>query len=212
MKSWKWFLIIPSAIPCYFIIALILTFITVNDDPVPDRTGSIYLSTNGNHLYLVIKISGLSEEVLDGLEYDKDDDYLSFGWGDEYFYLNTPTWDDLTFKNAFTALFFITPTLIHVSGYDHRANDWISVQVSSAELEALNHYLADSFRLDSSGNKIIIENRLYSSDDRFYKANGSYTLFNTCNTWVNTAFKQSGLKACLWTPFEFGPRRIYEKD
>jgi hypothetical protein len=23
------------------------------------------------------------------------------------------------------------------------------------------------------------------------------------NTWVNEAFKKSGLKACLWTPFDF---------
>ncbi|REG87882.1 uncharacterized protein DUF2459 [Winogradskyella sediminis] len=58
--------------------------------------------------------------------------------------------------------------------------------------------------------KIILENQGYSSIDDFYKAKGSYSCFKTCNSWVNSAFKESGLKSCLWTPFDFGLMNKYE--
>ncbi|MBL4888255.1 MAG: DUF2459 domain-containing protein, partial [Flavobacteriaceae bacterium] len=41
-------------------------------------------------------------------------------------------------------------------------------------------------------------------NDDFYKANGSFSCLKTCNSWANSAFKESGLKSCFWTPFDFG--------
>jgi len=56
----------------------------------------------------------------------------------------------------------------------------------------------------------MLEGSGYGSKDDFYRANSSYSCFKTCNTWVNTAFKESGLKAALWTPFDFGLMGYYE--
>ena len=210
MKHIKWLLLIPAAIADYFVIALILTFVTVNNAETEGRNEKIYLSTNGNHLFLVLKISDLSEEILESIEYENYDRYMSFGWGEENFYLNTPTWNDLTYKNAFTALFFITPSLINVSAHSYRDRHWTDIALSAEELCRMNEFIAKTFKYDESGGKIKLESGLYPVTERFYKANGKYTLFNTCNTWVNSALKYSGLRACLWTPFEFGPRRIYQ--
>ena len=210
MKYIKWLLLIPAAVADYFIIALVLTFITVNNSEVQDRNELIFLSTNGNHLYLVLQIGDLCGDILDGIGYDNYDRYMSFGWGEENFYLNTPTWDDLTIKNAFTALFFITPSLINVAAHSYREKHWIDISLSSEELARMNEFIATTFKNDESGGKIKLESDFYPRTEMFYKAKGKYTLFNTCNTWVNSALKYSGLKACLWTPFEFGPRRIYE--
>lgn len=189
----------------YLVISLILTYITVNrSDNGTDNNKTVYLSTNGVHLNIIIPKNDLDIELKNGLVIANDSKYLSFGWGDEKFYLNTPTWNDLTFGNAFSALFLNSTSLIHLTRYRYIRKSWKVVRLSEVELKKLNHYIFESFQKDFKGNKIIILNSGYSTNDDFYKGYGSYSCFKTCNTWVNSGFKESGLKACLWTPFDFG--------
>jgi len=169
-----------------------------------DNSNLVYLSSNGVHLNIIIHQNDLDIELKYGLDCTKYDQYFSFGWGDENFYLNTPTWDDLTFGNAFSALFLNSTSLIHFNRYSNIRKSWIKVSLSEAELKKLNLYILESFEKDFNGNKIILPNSGYSTNDDFYRAKGSYSFFKTCNTWVNSGFKESGLKACLWTPFDFG--------
>ena len=124
--------------------------------------------------------------------------------------MNTPTWNDLTFGNAFKAMFLKSPTLIHLTKYKQIRKYWTKVILSESELKKLNQFISESFKKDVSGNKIIIANSGYSINDDFYKANGSFSCFKTCNSWVNKAFKESDLKSCLWTPFDFGLINKYE--
>ena len=65
----------------------------------------VYLNTNGVHLDIVIPIENVENLVLSGIKYNRNEKYLSFGWEDKNFYINTPTWSDLTVNNAFRALF-----------------------------------------------------------------------------------------------------------
>ena len=46
---------------------------------------------------------------------DSTFEYVSVGWGDKGFYLETPTWDDLKFSTAFKAAFFMSSTAMHVT-------------------------------------------------------------------------------------------------
>lgn len=130
--------------------------------------------------------------------------------GDAEFYLNTPTWGDLTFTNAFSAMFLNSATLMHVTRYGSKRADWVEVKVSETELQRLNDFLRGSFQTDAQGNKLILEGQGYFANDDFYKANGSYSCFKTCNSWVNSGFRQSGLKSCFWTPFGFGLMNKYD--
>jgi len=188
-----------------------LTYITVNSTELSaDYNKEVYLSTNGVHLNIVIPVNDLEFELKEGLEFTLNEKYLSFGWGDENFYLNTPTWNDLTFENAFRALFLKSSTLIHLTRYKHIRKSWTKVILSEYELKKLNQFISVSFTKDTNGNKIIIANSGYSINDDFYKANGSYSCFKTSNSWVNKAFKKSDLKSCLWTPFDFGLIDKYE--
>lgn len=202
LKGFVYFLFIPII---YLIISLLLTFITINRTELfVDNKKEIYLSTNGVHLQIIIPIDELNNELKEGIEFTPYEKYFSFGWGDENFYLNTPTWGDLTFKNAFRALFLKSSTLIHLSRFKQVNNSWTKVIISESKLKKLNQYILKSFKKDENGNKIIVANSGYSVNDDFYKANGNFSCFKTCNTWVNTAFKESNLKSCLWTPFDFG--------
>ena len=207
----KWilyFLLIPIS---YLIISLILSSITigrVTENEVSEKT--IYLTTNGVHLDIVIPKNNIDSLLLSGLKQEQSDKYLSFGWGDENFYINTPTWGDLTFKNAFSAMFLKSSTLMHVTRYKSKRSDWIEINISESELNKLNSYLQNTFKTNENGIKIILNNQGYSPTDDFYKAKGSYSCFKTCNSWVNSGFKKSGLKSCLWTPFDFGLMNKYE--
>ena len=164
---------------------------------------AIYLNTNGVHLDIIIPVSEIDNDLKKGLKM-KDEKYLSFGWGDENFYLNTPTWNDLTFKNAFSALFLDSNTLSHLTKYSEKNSEWTVVNLNEKQLAKLNKYILTSFKFDESGNKMILENKGYSTNDDFYKAIGSYSCIKTCNSWANSALKRSDLKSCYWTPFDFG--------
>lgn len=205
-KIFKWvlgcFLIIPIL---YITVSLILSAITIQRKTTSTNFNkTIYLNTNGVHLDIIMPIKNLDNLVLSNLKYSKNDTFLAFGWGEENFYINTPTWQDLTFKNSFRALFLKNSTLVHTTRYKRKRLDWVAIKISDTELQKLNTYFLNSFKTDSNGVKILLKNKSYASRDNFYKAIGSYSCFKTCNSWVNMGFKQSGLKSCFWTPFDFG--------
>jgi uncharacterized protein (TIGR02117 family) len=210
-KILKWFLYFLCIPIGYLLISLLLTSITLNGVKLADENKKeIFLSTNGVHLEIIIPVHDLSIELKEDMDFTPDDKYVSFGWGDENFYLNTPTWADLTIKNSFIALFIKGPTLIHLTRPKQVENSWTKVVIGESELIKLNQYISESFKKDENGSKIIINSSGYSVNDDFYKANGNFSCFKTCNTWVNKGFKESDLKSCLWTPFDFGLINKYE--
>ncbi|MDC8002789.1 TIGR02117 family protein [Aureisphaera galaxeae] len=208
LKVLGYMIAVPVA---YFLIALLLSTITVNKaSSNSEGTDIVYLSTNGVHLDIVIPRESLSENLSRDLRFLEDDQYVAFGWGDENFYLNTPTWGDLTFKNAFRAMFLKSSSLVHLTRHKSKRSSWVAVPIDKNKLEKLNDFILKSFSLDASGGKIELPNTGYYHNDHFYKAEGSYSFVKTCNSWVNSGFKESGLKASYWTPFDFGLLNKYE--
>ena len=195
----------------YVLVALLLTYIPVNKEVTSDvETRGIYLSTNGVHLDIIIPVTELNQKLKKGLELAATDQYCAFGWGDKNFYLHTPTWEDLTFWNAFQAAFLKSTSLMHVTRYEQKYASWVKVKVNKAALFRLNQFIASSFIEDARHKKIVLPNKGYAFNDDFYQAKGSSSCLYTCNTWVNSAFKDSGLKACLWTPFDYGLINRYQ--
>lgn len=196
----------------YLLLSIVVSLFTANSDvkvaPLTQKT--FYLDTNGVHLSIIIPVDLLSEEVKKGLPLQHHHKFMSFGWGDENFYLNTPTWNEFQFKYAFGAFFLNNPTAIHTKTYYRKRKDWVTVALDAEKLAKLNQYITNTFVLDSLGKKIEIPQQIYGKGNHFYKAKGSYSPAKTCNTWANNAFKESDLKACYWTLFDFGLMRKYE--
>ncbi|MFY7811943.1 MAG: DUF2459 domain-containing protein, partial [Flavobacterium sp.] len=66
-------------------------------------------------------------------------------------------------------------------------------------------YVENSFEVDENKNYINIKtNTNYGINDAFYEAKGSYSMFKTCNTWVNNALNVAEQKNALWTPTDYG--------
>ncbi len=208
----KWilaFFLIPIV---YLLISLILTYIPIDyEDANNEKDKLIYISTNGVHLDIIIPKNLLDSNVLIDLKYSQNDQYLAFGWGDKNFYLNTPTWADLTFNNAFQAVFLKGPTLVHLTRYTENQIDWVEIKVNQKQLHKLNKYIFNSFYFDSKNQKVLLNNKGYFYNDDFYEAIGNFTCFKTCNSWVNSGLKKSEIKSCLWTPFDFGLIGLHKK-
>ncbi len=170
-KITKWILAIILIPVVYILLSLILTFILVNNtQEYSEKNQSIYLNSNGVHLNIIIHKNQLDAELLAGLRFFKNDNYFSFGWGDRKFYLNTPEWSDLTFNNAFQALFLKSSTLIHLSRYSTIETDWLEIKVNQNQLISLNKYIYKSFYSDSLNNMVLLKNKGYSFNDDFYEA------------------------------------------
>lgn len=202
----KWLIVYPLLIPItYFLVSFVLTCIPYNSSfDIDSGDKSIYISSNGVHLDLIIHKDDMTDELLSDLVTSDQVKYCSFGWGDENFYVNTPTWDDLTFSNAMEAMFLKSSTLMHVTNYNKENTKWIKIKCTQEELDLLQSHILSSFHHDNSGNKQMLVGDGYSSSDFFFRANGSYSCLKTCNSWVNDVLKKSGMKSCVWTPFDFG--------
>ena len=98
-----------------------------------------------------------------------------------------------------------TNAAIHVTYYKILTEDSQSIKlfVDEQQFEDVKSFILKSFKMNDDKVKLI-ENIQYGIYDRFYDANYSYSLFYTCNTWTNEAFKKAGLPACVWTPVDKG--------
>jgi uncharacterized protein (TIGR02117 family) len=205
---------IIAFVALYMLVFLLLSTITVNNqaEETPDGI-DIYLFSNGVHVDIVLPLKNEYKDWSTQIDYrntlDKDSalHYLAFGWGDKGFYLETPAWSELQFTVAFKAAFYLSTTAMHTTFYGEMTENELCrrIRVDRATYQKIVQYVENRFQRDAAGNFIPIFNvPLYGRDDSFYEAKGRYSLFFTCNTWVNQCLKQAGLKACVWTPFQRG--------
>lgn len=197
----------------YLACAFVLSWIGVkaDKDQAPDVT--VYLKTNGVHADIVVPVHNQFKDwrvdvpFADTRAGDSTLGFLTFGWGDKAFYLDTPTWADLKFSTAFRAAFALSTTAMHTTYYDTMTEDETCIRftMGAAQYQRLVNYLGKGFERDSAGRTIVIPTEArYGQHDAFYEAVGTYSLFRTCNTWANKALKESGQRACLWTPADKG--------
>lgn len=193
----------------------------MNSDPkTRSEDIDIYLISNGMHIDIAVPFQTdffnwskvvKPQHSLSGI---KSSNYVSFGWGDLQFYRTTPEWEDLTPETAFKSLFTKTPAAVHTTFLQRitEGEDIRRVTIDSIQYRKLSAYIVNTFEYDSLGNTRPVSGLHYNDNDVFYQATGSLNLFKTCNTWVNTGLKKSGLKACLWTPFVEGVFLRYPKN
>ena len=204
----------------YFITAFTLSYIPVNSNFVSCKENSveIYIKTNGVHTDLVLPIKNDNKDWSINVNPSKTKSgnlevkFAAFGWGDKGFYLETPTWADLKFSTVFRALFNLGSSAMHVTFYERirESESCIKICISKDCYKKICRYIETSFVCDEKGNYCQIPNACYGVDDLFYEAKGSYSLFQTCNTWANNGLKAGNLKACLWTPFDKGIFHLYK--
>jgi uncharacterized protein (TIGR02117 family) len=217
-KYLKWIIsIFLLTVATYVIFAIIFSIIPVNRDNNPDNEIDIYIKSNGVHLDIVLPLRNEIKDWTSDIWIDSriahSAHFISFGWGDKEFYLNTPEWSDLTLKTAIIAIFLKSPSALHIDYYKdlHTSDKCKIISINKEQYKTIVNYIESSFMKDTFGNKIQIQGFQYNKYDCFYEAVNSFSLFFTCNTWANKCLKESGLTASLWTPFDSGTLYHYRK-
>ena len=194
----------------YLLAALLLGSLPANRHWHEARQGvTIFVRTNGVHTWIMVpKITPQMDwrplvpgEHLADPRWGRGD-YVALGYGHRKFYLETPTWDDLTAANALRAAFGAGPSLMHADHDFHpRAGpDQRPIVLSPDEYRRLVDFARASFRYDAEGRTIPVLGRGYGGSDMFYEAVGPYNAVYTCNSWTGQALRAAGVKTGLWTP------------
>jgi len=104
-----------SLIILYLLTAWVCSNIATNSrENLPNRNNEIYVVSNGVHTDIILPLESINTQIIQNLHLHPNTKYVAFGWGDKGFYLNTPTWGDLTFSTAVNALFLKSQSAIHV--------------------------------------------------------------------------------------------------
>ena len=207
---WFWFkriaLFVVGFLLLYVAASYALSYVPVGADAGAGKMGKkrMYVSSNGVHLDMIFPTELVPQNLLKQLPYRSDTKLLAIGWGDKGFYLDTPTWAELKFSTAVKAMFLPSPTAMHVTEHRVVSRKWSYIDLTDQQLTDLWAYIQASFKQDKQGGIDELEGEGYTELDRFYEANGNYSCFKTCNTWVNTALKRIGVRTAIWTPLDKG--------
>ena len=193
------------AIITYLFIAVVLSIIPTNPRPVNClEKKEIFVTTNGIHLALILPAELINQGFRTELKIPSEINFVSFGWGDKAFYLNTPEWTDLKIQTAVKALFIKSETALHVTNHKMPGASWKAVAICPSQIESLNDFIRNSFETNQGSILLEIEGEGYGKNDKFYEAIGNYTCIYTCNNWVNEGLKRTKIKTSVWSPFDHG--------
>ena len=175
----------------------------------PAQGVQLFVRTNGVHTWILMP---KTNAVMDWRPYAPpahlrdprygEGDYIAVGYGNREFYLNTPTWADLSLRNAFYAAFGGGPPLLHVE-HEFRpqpTEDTRPLRVTPDQYRRLVAFIRPRFRLDARGRTLPVLGRGYNDWDMFYEAQGGYSFVFTCNEWTGRALRSAGVRTGLWTP------------
>ncbi|HEV7658634.1 MAG TPA: TIGR02117 family protein [Allosphingosinicella sp.] len=198
----------------YFAAALFLGLIPANvafRQPPPGHGITIYVRSNGVHTDIVMpKVNA----EMDWRPYADpahlreprwgNADHVAIGYGNREFYLNTPTWGDLSLGVAFTAMLGGGTTLLHVEHIDRPGTEdkQRPIRLAPDQYRRLVAFIRERFRLGPDGRPIPVPGRGYGPYDAFYEANGGFSAILNCNEWTGRALRAAGVRMGLWTPME----------
>ncbi len=181
---------------------------------------TVYIVSNGVHTDFVFPVRSAVMDWTqvfsprDFVDSALPGDWIAIGWGDREFYLNTPTWGDLTVNRALHALFGLDHSLLHVSYYRQASLDGFGatahqLTLSPAQYVVLRDYVLGTVvhpGLGGQAQTVLAQpvvGRHYGLDDAFYEARGRYSMLKTCNVWVGEGLVQADIKVSRWTPFDW---------
>jgi uncharacterized protein (TIGR02117 family) len=211
LRLFGWTVLALVSVPLLYLLAvLVLGSIPANANWQEAKSGvRIFVRTNGVHTWIMVpKVTPQMDwrPLVPG-EHLRDPrwgrgNYVALGYGNRQVYLNTPTWSDLTLRDALGAAFGSGPSLMHA---DHDNDPQPSdiqrpIMLSNEEYGRLVAYARASFRYDAAGRTMPVLGRGYGGSDMFYEAVGPYNAVLTCNEWTGRALRHAGVRTGLWTP------------
>lgn len=128
--------------------------------------------------------------------------HIVIGYGHRDFYLNTPSWGQLSLATAADAAFGNGPALLHVAHLAGPAEgpDLWAITLTADQYRRLAGHVASHFSRDAGGATIPLIGRGYGPHDVFYEATGGFDAIYNCNEWTGRALRVAGVRMGVWTP------------
>lgn len=159
-----------------------------------DGCRRVYVADHGWHTGLIILRQDYDSRASLRTTYFDGKRWLEFGWGDAAFYQA----EEMSIGLALRALFVPTDTVMHVYGFDGDPvrnfpnSETLSVRVTEAGYRRMLDFIRAAFARDDAGQLAPLGRGLYGLS-LFYRANGTYSLERTCNTWTAEALQAAGV-------------------
>lgn len=200
----------------FYVAFVLLGYVPVNGGyqppPAADRV-VIFVRSNDIHTDLVLPVNepdmNCDWRTVFPAEHFQDDvrgaKYVAIGWGDKGFFMDTPQWKDLKVSTLINALFLPSESVLHVDFPPAVAEDaWTrEVHLSRAQYQTLIDHVRATIKTDGADTEPLSAGDFtYGRRDHFFRARGSYHLFNTCNQWTGRGLKRAGVPTGLWTPLK----------
>jgi len=153
------------------------------------RLATVYLVHHGTlHTGLTVKRSDIPKGGWPASADYGDSRYIEVGWGDDDGYRKP-----LTSGIAVKALMGSKRTVLLADGFSQSVRNKytnskftvLAVDLPPAGLARLCDHIQETYALDNRGDPI----RLGRG---WYRARGTYSAFNTCNTWIAAGLKKAG--------------------
>jgi uncharacterized protein (TIGR02117 family) len=171
---------------------------------------NIYVINGGVHSDIILPVNTSKFNWNDfipleqiGADTNQQYKYLSFGWGEHDFYINTPTVADMKIHTVIKALFYPNNnSVMHVRGFnnlpDKKYTDIKCVRVSYDNYLRLAKFIQKTFQVDNTGRVIRIANG-YNAYGGFYGATGNYSILRNCNNWTAEALRLANVNTPVWS-------------
>lgn len=161
-----------------------------------DSLKSIYLIKQRWHTAIVFHKEDVDSTILPEVKYFSGAELIDIGWGDEAFY----QYPDFDWDLAYQAIFYPTPSTLRMEGvyismieYFNLSEIVVELEINNEQLKILLDYINDTIWRNDTGQSEILSTQ-YLKRIYFFRANGDYHLFNTCNTWLARGLKKVGFE------------------
>jgi uncharacterized protein (TIGR02117 family) len=185
-----------------FLMVLLFGWICACSEPVTQRdlrngaanTKGVFVVHDNWHSAILVKTSDLSSKSLPEIRDFAGADYLEFSWGDREYFPHPDPGMGLALKAAFWS----SGSIIHVVGV--RGNpatlypnaEVITIAMSAGQFQRLVQFVSETFvRVHAESASEALPG--LSENARFYLAQGKFSIFRTCNTWVAEALQAAKL-------------------
>jgi uncharacterized protein (TIGR02117 family) len=176
-------------------------------DPATERTIAIMVGTNGIHTEIAMPLVSAEMDwrrvfpARDIAAGERPYTHVAVSWGERAFFLETPSWSDLSIVTAANALIG-GQGVLHVAHYVRPApaDDYRVLHIRASEYRALAQQITAQLKPEPAREVMTG----YGQHDVFYSADGSYHLGNTCNQWTSDQLARAGIVTGSWTPLSGG--------
>lgn len=194
----------------YIALCVGLPLISIEEKETLEKKNiEVYLIKSGPHMDFLVPVHHtlhnweLEFPYQNNKIVDTTFEWIAIGWGDKDFYLNTPTWGDLTVSTATNAAIGLGSGGIHATYYYDIPEEKpiIRLKMTPLQYQQFCKYVRGNLQMKNH-KTIPLHSKVegVTGDyDRYYDAKGSFSIMHTCNTWVNNGLKASGQRACYWT-------------